>query len=86
MRRLPLNRLSPFGRWYTREGISEEQIAAECTRRGVSCCTRYVRQIGNGTRTPSYPLAKTLSAITNGRVSVGSMMEWRRPDRLGMVA
>jgi hypothetical protein len=57
-------------------------ISERVAQLGQTCCARYVRQIANGTRIPSYSLAKALSAVTGGAVSVVQMMEWRRPDRI----
>lgn len=82
MHRLAIEHRHPLGVWYALHGLSDEQVSTKLKRsHSVSCCPRYVRQISNGTRIPSYRIAKALSAVTCGEVSVTTVLEWRRPGR-----
>lgn len=59
-----------FGAWVERSGRSWSQLA---TALGVS--ESHLRNIGRGHRRPIYELAKRLSALTGGEISVEDLME-----------
>lgn len=67
----------PLQTWLDLKGVSYEEAAKICQRRGRKTSAEYLYQICRGYYAPSYAFAKFLSAsLTEGAVSVSELKEY----------
>ncbi len=73
----------PFRTWRLAQKLSYEMVCKLAAAFGRELGYRYVEAIEVGYRRPSYDVAKVLSRVSGGIVTIETFMEWRRPARKG---
>jgi hypothetical protein len=72
--------MHPLDRYFEATGVGPEDLIGRMKKRGHRPTTvEYLRMLRGGWRHPSRKLARSISATTDGQVSVAELLEYERP-------